>query len=283
MMVSIRQWLILFAACIFIFASCQKIERVFNPENARQKYVKAIKDSPFTSSPFVQQWLAAGDSVLSNPLSLDVPVQSKIIYYTDEANAWAWKFSLAEGRTLRAHLADADTSHQIFLDLFTVENGQRELLATSDDTMLTYTMDQTRDVILRLQPELLVSGSITITLTDNPSMAFPVQGAIRADIGSFWGDPRDGGRRQHEGVDIFAERGTPVLATAQGRVSRTGNGGLGGKSVWLRANGKAMYYAHLDSINTSEGQQVQTGDTLGFVGNSGNARTTPPHLAFWNL
>ena len=177
-------------------------------------------------------------------------------------------------------MSKQDTSHQLFIELFSISNGERILEQSTNDSLISYTLDEDQSLTLRVQPELFVNGSATITLTDNPSMEFPVQGGISADIGSFWGDPRDGGSRQHEGVDIFAERGTPVVAAADGRVSRTGNRGLGGKQVWLRADGKSLYYAHLDSINSGMLESVQKGDTLGFVGNSGNARTTPTHLHF---
>jgi hypothetical protein len=57
---------------------------------------------------------------------------------------------------------------------------------------------------------------------------------------------------------------------------------LGGIVVWLSdaRRGQSLYYAHLDGIVVQEGQSVRLGDTLGFVGNTGNARTTPPHLHF---
>lgn len=276
----LRQLIIASGVILVFFSACQKIEDAFKSENARQKYAQAIEDSPLVNTQIARQWLATGDSVLNNPVETEIPFQTKFIYYADEANAWAWQFSLDGGRTLRVHLAAADTSNQIFIDLFSMENGEPELLQSAQDSMITYTMEESQPVILRVQAELLVNGSGVLTLTDNPSMAFPVQGGIRPDIGSFWGDPRDGGRRRHEGVDIFAERGTPVLATADGRIRRTGDGGIGGKTVWLSAKGKSMYYAHLDSINTQSGREVQVGDTLGFVGNTGNARTTPPHLHF---
>src|SRR5690606_10594668 len=56
----------------------------------------------------------------------------------------------------------------------------------------------------------------------------------------------------------------------------------GGKVVWLRdeARGQSLYYAHLDSQLVADGMWVEPGDTVGLVGNTGNARTTPPHLHF---
>jgi hypothetical protein len=115
-----------------------------------------------------------------------------------------------------------------------------------------------------------------------PSLGFPVAGKGNRDVQSFWGASRDGGGRSHEGVDIFAKRGTPLVAVTDGFVSRTGNQGLGGKQVWLRDGllGNSFYYAHLDSIMTTDGKKIKKGDTLGTVGNTGNAAGGATHLHF---
>lgn len=271
---------LVYLGVILLLGSCNKITDVFQGESPRQKYAHGLEKSPLAHNKIVKTWQQTADSVLQQPPAVKLPFRTKIIYYSDEAHAWAWQIALPQGRTLRAHVAQSDTTQQIFLDLFSVNGGRLTLETSLHDSILSYTAQETQSLVLRAQAELLVNGSATLTFTDNPSMKFPVKNGIRADIGSFWGDPRDGGRRKHKGVDIFADRGTPVLATAEGWISRTGNSGLGGKQVWLRANGKSMYYAHLDSIDSHGGQQVDAGDTLGFVGNSGNARTTPPHLHF---
>ena len=94
-----------------------------------------------------------------------------------------------------------------------------------------------------------------------------------------WGYPRSGGRA-HKGTDLFAAYGEPVYAVASGRVS-IGNSALGGKTIWLTAgNGVAYYYAHLSGFNVSSGQTVSQGNTIGFNGDSGNARGTSPHVHF---
>ena len=73
-----------------------------------------------------------------------------------------------------------------------------------------------------------------------------------------------------------------MLAAADGVVSRVEVTNLGGKVVWVRdpARNANIYYAHLDSQAVRPGQRVRVGDVLGFVGNTGNARTTHPHLHF---
>jgi len=110
----------------------------------------------------------------------------------------------------------------------------------------------------------------------------PVKGASNKSIGSFYGDPRDAGKRKHEGIDIFAPKGTPVLAPADGVVAQVGNSKLGGKTVWMNdvKRGHSYYFAHLDSQMVRTGKKVKQGDVLGTVGNTGNAKYTPSHLHF---
>src|SRR5690606_10039680 len=98
------------------------------------------------------------------------------------------------------------------------------------------------------------------------SLSFPVQGQSSQAVGSFFGDPRDGGKRAHRGIDIFAPKGTPVLAASDGVVGRVTHNRLGGKVVWLHNLKKrfTQYYAHLDSQAVRPGQRVTIGDTIGF-------------------
>ena len=113
------------------------------------------------------------------------------------------------------------------------------------------------------------------------SLVFPVAGK-RSNIGSFWGDVRDGGKRKHKGIDIFARKGTPVVAIADGIIIEKGTTPRGGKILWLRPFGHswAVYYAHLDQHKVKRGQIVKKGQVLGTVGNTGNAKYTPAHLHF---
>jgi peptidoglycan LD-endopeptidase LytH len=102
-------------------------------------------------------------------------------------------------------------------------------------------------------------------------------GAPNAFIDS-WGFPRSGGRR-HQGVDIFAVHGMPLYAVADGTISRVWNNRLGGLSINLIDDaGDRYYYAHLSAVAVTQGQRVAAGDVIGANGNTGNARTTPPHL-----
>ena len=96
-------------------------------------------------------------------------------------------------------------------------------------------------------------------------------GGVRAVVG--W----------HHGEDIFAPLGAPVLAVADGTVFSVEWNDLGGNKLWLRdLNGNEFYYAHLSAYSplAVDGARVRAGDVLGFVGTSGDAETTPPHLHF---
>lgn len=110
---------------------------------------------------------------------------------------------------------------------------------------------------------------------------FPVAGY--ASYVHDWWFPRFGpGWRLHEGTDIFAARGTPVRAPVDGHVRIT-NGGLGGLAVYVvQADGTYYYMAHLaaPAEGLAEGQPVVTGQVVGYVGDSGNARGGLPHLHF---
>ena len=112
-------------------------------------------------------------------------------------------------------------------------------------------------------------------------LLMPVPGVRAAQVADTWGAARDGGR-SHEGQDIFAPRGTPVYAATPGFVYRIETRDRGGRVVWVAgAGGRRYYYAHLeDWADIEEGGKVSIETVLGYVGNTGNASTTPPHLHF---
>lgn len=113
------------------------------------------------------------------------------------------------------------------------------------------------------------------------SLPVPVEGVSVDRIADTWGAGR--GERRHEGTDIFGRRGTPVRASTAGIVSAIRTTGRGGRQVWVRGPGlERHYYAHLDgwAADLAEGDVVAAGDVLGYVGDTGNARGTPPHLHY---
>ena len=114
------------------------------------------------------------------------------------------------------------------------------------------------------------------------AVAMPVEGVQARQVADTFGAPR-GRDRSHQGVDIFASRGTPVLSATRGVVASVREGGLGGRQVWVFGPGhQRHYYAHLDdwAPGLAEGDVVVEGSVLGTVGDTGNARGTPPHLHY---
>jgi peptidoglycan LD-endopeptidase LytH len=112
-------------------------------------------------------------------------------------------------------------------------------------------------------------------------LPIPVARVTLGQIMDTWGGARPEGRK-HEGVDIFAPTGTPIYSATDGIVIRKGWNRLGGKTVTIWGAGdKRYYYAHLSRYaSITERQIVTRGTLIGFVGNSGDASSTPPHLHF---
>lgn len=132
----------------------------------------------------------------------------------------------------------------------------------------------------------IITSSYSSKKAKSPSaiakeLYFPVTGS-KSNIGSYWGADRDGGRRRHEGIDIFADKGTPLVAISDGVIEFVGNDELGGKTITFQPDDYEWeaYYAHLDKQHVKNGQRVKKGQLIGTVGNTGNAKTTPAHLHF---
>lgn len=113
----------------------------------------------------------------------------------------------------------------------------------------------------------------------------PVEGVAIKSLRSNWGEARDGGERAHQALDIMAPAGQPVLAATDGTVEKLylSRGG-GGITLYQRAaSGDLMlYYAHLRAYapGMTEGRRVRAGETIGYVGDSGNAGAGNYHLHF---
>lgn len=116
------------------------------------------------------------------------------------------------------------------------------------------------------------------------TLMVPVAGYPRRALTDTWGDAREGGVRAHEGLDIIAPAGTPVLAAAPGRVEKLFDSRLGGTTIYQRsADGRwTFYYAHLAAYapGLHEGQAVRAGQPIARVGDTGDAGAGNYHLHF---
>lgn len=257
------------------------------PSDPREAYVHRLESAGLEQSALVRDWSENARRALTSASRVGTPFRETGTI-DPEGTAHAWRIGVRRGQRVRVSVAvGGDPASRIFIDAFRADadgglDEMRLRRSESGDGAVGIEPDDDGEVIVRVQPELLRTGRLTVSLVVEPTLSFPVHGRGAPDVGSIFGDARDGGARAHHGIDIFAPRGTPVVAATEAVVSRVNETPRGGRVVWLSdaARNQSLYYAHLDTQLVSRGQRVRPGDTLGLVGNSGNARTTPPHLHF---
>ena len=243
----------------------------------REQYERTLKREH--GAFIADRFHATARAALLDSLHISLPYEERGTVDTFTMRAASYLIDLEWGQALDLHWGGSGP--RLLVELNPADRlGESIYQAAATDTSALIPVPATGTYLLHVQPEWRRGGAYHLRVRRTGAVGFPVAGKGNADIWSKWGDPRDGGKRKHEGIDIFARRGTPVVAVTAGRV-RLRNGGLGGKTVWLGdAEGRNWYYAHLDSQYVATGDYVSEGDTLGAVGNTGNARRTKPHLHF---
>ena len=267
----------------------ENIREFFRNPTPHEEYLMGLSASGLASSALGQDWINAARIALERPLAVEPPFQEEGFFPEEEPSALGYRFSVRRGQrlTVRVELENGQApGAKLFLDLFRAAPDTLRppvhVLSPEPGAPVVFEPRRTGDYLIRIQPELLRSGRFKVTIENDAVLEFPVAGRTSRAIGSRFGDPREGGSREHHGVDIFAPRGTPVIAASEAYVRQVDTTQVGGRVIWLRDNrrGASIYYAHLNEILTRAGAQVRPGDTIGTVGNTGNARTTPPHLHF---
>lgn len=271
----IRFILLLSLVTTFAFACNVKL----NP-TVRERYAKNFEGP----DSLLDKWKAAYEQARGNVLPLRLPASFLAPTDTNGKGAVYYELVLQAGHQLLLELQPI-AGNNYFAELYKKNDGKKAKPLEEmemNSYRLVYAVDKTDTFHLMIQPALYTSAVASLRIYPQPVYLFPVAGKGNAAMSSFWGAPRDGGSRSHEGIDIFAAKGTPLLAVADGRVHSTGERGLGGKQVWLREEvlGRNIYYANLDSIIAKDGDWAKRGDTLGLVGNTGNAAGGSPHLHF---
>ena len=266
-------------------AACERTV-VEAPELAtHDDYREALAESALADTLLGRGWLSAADDAVTAPTLLQLPHHEHGVFLPTETRSIGIGFDAVEGQGLHLTLAvSEDSEGRLFADLYFLDLSgdqarSRHVTSFADLEGGVVPLERSGRYVVRLQPELLASIDYRLRLEMDAAMAFPVSGHGPRNVGSVFGDPRDAGRRRHEGIDIFAPRATAVVAVVDG-TAVVRHSDLGGKTVWLRGEGKSFYYAHLDEVEIDGRQRVDAGDVLGFVGNSGNAVTAPPHLHF---
>lgn len=274
------------AILVCLFFSCSTPVTLFTKRSDHEKYNDNLRNAGLAETALYKAWQQQAERSIASPVIIELPYSETGYFSAKEPLATGYKFSVKRGQNVTVTITKPGSGFaKIFCDLFTQNSGESKYNASIDSTSntLTYEAEGNDTLLLRLQPELLRSANYTLTIMATASLAFPVSHTGKKyNIGSFWGASRDAGARKHEGIDIFGAFRTPVVAAANGTVTRVGENTLGGKVIFMRPEGKSysLYYAHLDSQIAHEGQRVVVGDTLGLMGNTGNARTTPTHLHF---
>ena len=274
----------------FNLSGCKKeiVPKAFFPRSAHEAYQHSLEQANLLETALGGEWIRAGDEALENPDTIVLPYEEAFYWNPNSAEAGGYRFFVKRGVRVELEITVySSDSLLLFADLYR-EMGDsiiyRTHVATADEEMRRLEFEPRRDsyYALRLQPELLRGGKFKVLIRELPSIGFPVKGKNSKAIASFFGDPRDGGSRDHHGVDIFASRHTPVLAPSISSVTRVGEGDVGGRYVWLYDSKRSMYlyFAHLETREVDRGDQVKAGQVIGTVGNTGNARSTPPHLHF---
>lgn len=273
-----RYVLLGFVLCCFACSSHKGPLAIFQKLSPHDQYARHLADAGLANTALGSGWLSTSQTILATPLKISLPYMEKGYFPADKATATAFAFDLKRGQKISVLITKKPTSFIIYADLML--NG--ETIAPADSNMIGYEVKANGSYVLRLQPELLRGGEYTLTINIGPALHFPVSATGHPKIGGFWGEGRDENARKHEGIDIFAAKGTPAIAAEKGTVTSVGQNTLGGLIVFMQPEGRDynLYYAHLDTQLVHNGQQVNTGDTLGLVGNTGNAKDTPSHLHF---
>ena len=278
-------WLFSIAFATAILSCKTGSVNLFKAATPHEQYQKKLVNVGLDKTAMGAAWLNAATMSTQKALNINIPYKENGYFAADKVPATAYKFTVTKGQKLNIKLNKTPSGAAlIYIDVWYSTDQSQKLIASADtlNNPIVFDIDETGTYLIRLQPELLQNVSYELEITAGPSLAFPVKSKSTNSIKSYWGDGRDNDARKHEGIDIFGNFRTPVLAISEGTVTRVNENNLGGKVVWMRPKGKdyTLYYAHLDEQIAVEGQEVKIGDTLGLMGNTGNARTTPTHLHF---
>jgi murein DD-endopeptidase MepM/ murein hydrolase activator NlpD len=291
---SLRNFVVLFAGSVVALVPLMSVGPAassigmlpYAPQYPHQAYGYELALTRLQHNRPGRDWLAAAERALLEPRAISLPFRTLGEQAANTA-AIGYSFSVPVGRRVSVKVAgDGAGSGEVFVDLFNGSSHKRERVAGalpgSASEPIVIDVVEGGEYVMRVQPPLGSTASFDVEIESSPLLAFPVEGVDGRAIWSGFGAERDGGRRAHRGVDIFAARGTPVLAATDGWITRVETTRVGGKVVWMQPlfGNMRVYYAHLEEQWVAPGEFVLAGQRLGSVGNTGNAITTPPHLHF---
>jgi len=219
----------------------------------------------------------AGIYLKKERISKDFKILSSItpedIIYYQKNEPYSWKEFIAITTAIKHYSETKTINSEEILNILTTElkyNNNLEQINWSS-------IDKNIKKLIFYYYEILNKYNI---YTPN-EFIFPIE--RQSYYTDTYGAIREGGKRLHEGVDIFDKKGTKIFSVCSGKVEKIGWNRLGGERVGIRGkDGNYYYYAHLDQINDQlfVGKEIKKGELIGTMGNTGDAITTPDHLHF---
>ena len=251
--------------------------------------MRDLASNPAYPSQKIEDWTLQAQRSLNDPLPTLLPYSERWLVLPDDSQAVTFIVLAREQRVLEVNTQREPSARGgLVIEVFDLEGDDTRPMAAigPGDDQLRWPVSSGGIYSIRVQSTPGSVGAFALALNEEFALDFPVDTDAANPVRSFFGVDRDGGRRKHHGIDIFAPRHTPVIAAADGYVSRVGTSPRGGLHIWQRANDDlgtplgTLYYAHLEDTFVTPGTLVERGMPIGTVGNSGNAISTPPHLHF---
>jgi len=226
------------AALLSGCAASTMLRGVISPSSPHEQYAQSLRQAGLDRTALGRDWLAAAERALQTTVTITLPYRETGYFSPEEAGAVAYRFDARRGQRLRIEVElEASEPGRLFIDLFHRGPGsealERVASAPAETRRLEHEVDHDGSYVVRLQPELLRGGRYSLTQQALASFRFPVLGKDSRAVSSGFGATRDGGQREHHGIDILAPRGTPVLSAADGVVTSVAVTDIGGKVVWL--------------------------------------------------
>ncbi|MCJ7680661.1 MAG: M23 family metallopeptidase, partial [Candidatus Aminicenantes bacterium] len=239
---------------LVVLSACkpEKVAEPFRPSDRHDAYIHSLRLAGLGGAALTRDWIKVSTDVLLQPVSIETPYEE--VFYADpkEAFAAAFRFSARKGQKIVVEITHQGLQPgRLFMDLFrvregTFQNWQKVASSGYREWRLEFEPRRDYDYVFRFQPELLRGGTYRVVFQREASLLFPVPDKDSRAIQSRFGAERDGGTREHHGVDIFAARHTPVIAPSRASVQRVTESEIGGRTIWLYDTKRSlsMYFAH---------------------------------------